>query len=80
MWQLSDNGRMDTLDTSAQLAELRQRIDHLMDRLASNTRLTTAGIGTLDVSKVPSGYALQLALGPLDSLVGAMRLARNHKY
>ncbi|MFJ1529756.1 hypothetical protein ACIOFV_15235 [Streptomyces mirabilis] len=80
VWQLSDSGRMDTLDTSAQLAELRQRIDHLLDRLASNTRLTTAGLGTLDVAKVPSGYALQLALGPLDSLVSAMRLARNHKY
>jgi len=80
VWQLADNGRMDTLDTSAQLAELRQRIDHLLDRLASNTRLTTAGLGTLDVAKVPSGYALQLALGPLDSLVGAMRLARTHKY
>ncbi|MCX4858367.1 hypothetical protein [Streptomyces canus] len=80
VWQLSDSGRMDTLDTSAQLAELRQRIDHLLDRLASNSRLTTAGLGTLDVAKVPSGYALQLALGPLDSLVGAMRLARNHKY
>ncbi|MET9386991.1 hypothetical protein ABZY09_39755 [Streptomyces sp. NPDC002928] len=80
VWQLADNGRMDTLDTSAQLAELRQRIDHLLDRLASNTRLTTAGLGTLDVAKVPSGYALQLALGPLDSLVGAMRLARDHKY
>ncbi|MGW4042233.1 hypothetical protein [Streptomyces sp. NPDC004721] len=80
VWQLSDQGRMDTLDTSAQLAELRERIDHLMDRLASNTRLTTAGIGSLDPAKVPSGYALQLALSPLDSLVGAMRLARNHKY
>ncbi|WP_146608186.1 hypothetical protein [Streptomyces sp. NTH33] len=80
VWQLSDNGRMDTLDTSAQLAELRQRIDHLMDRLASNTPLTTAGIGSLDPAKVPSGYALRLVLSPLDSLVGAMRLARNHKY
>ncbi|WP_073947634.1 phage portal protein [Streptomyces kebangsaanensis] len=80
VWQLSDNGRMDTLDTSAQLAELRERVDHLMDRLASNTRLTTAGLGSLDPAKVPSGYALQLALSPLDSLVGAMRLARNHKY
>ncbi|MGW8329879.1 hypothetical protein ACWGLE_18485 [Streptomyces sp. NPDC055897] len=29
---------------------------------------------------LPSGYALQLALGPLDSLVAAMRLARTHKY
>ncbi|MFF3378170.1 hypothetical protein ACFYXF_35105 [Streptomyces sp. NPDC002680] len=80
VWQLSDSGRMDTLDTSAQLAELRQRIDHLLDRLASNTRLTTAGLGSLDVAEVPSGYALQLALGPLNSLVSAMRLARNHKY
>ncbi|MFF3566074.1 hypothetical protein ACFYXS_39225 [Streptomyces sp. NPDC002574] len=32
------------------------------------------------MAKVPSGYALQLALGPLDSLVSAMRLARNHEY
>ncbi|MGW2051827.1 hypothetical protein ACWCPF_42885 [Streptomyces sp. NPDC001858] len=80
MWQLADNGRMDTLDPSAQLVELRSRVDHLLDRLASNTRLTTAGLGTLDVAKVPSGYALQLALDPLDSLVGAMRLARDHKY
>jgi hypothetical protein len=80
VWQLSDNGRMDTLDTSTQLAELRQRIDHLLDRLASNTRLTTAGLGSLDPAQVPFGYALQLALGPLDSLVGGMRLARDHKY
>ncbi|WP_330248581.1 MULTISPECIES: hypothetical protein [unclassified Streptomyces] len=80
VWQLSDSGRMDALDTSAQLAELRQRIDHMLDRLASNTRLTTAGLGSLDPSSVPSGYALQLALGPLDSLIAAMRLARSHKY
>jgi hypothetical protein len=80
VWQLSDSGRMDALDTSAQLAELRQRIDHMLTRLAANTRLTTAGLGSLDPASVPSGYALQLALGPLDSLVGAMRLARAHKY
>ncbi|MFF3358803.1 hypothetical protein ACFYWN_40830 [Streptomyces sp. NPDC002917] len=67
VWQLSDSGRMDSLDTSAQLAELRQRIDHMLDRLASNTRLTTAGLGSLDPSSLPSEYALQLALGPLDS-------------
>lgn len=34
----------------------------------------------MDPSKVPSGYALQLSLGPLDSLIGGMRLARDHKY
>ncbi|MEU7640905.1 hypothetical protein AB0C11_33390 [Streptomyces sp. NPDC039016] len=80
VWQLGDSGRMDALDTSPQLAELRARVEHLLDRIASNSRITSAGLGTLDASQVPSGYALKLALGPLDALVGAMRLAREHKY
>ncbi|MEH0609094.1 hypothetical protein [Streptomyces scabiei] len=80
VWQLNDNGRMDVLDTSAQLAELRARVDHILDRIAANSRLTAAGLGALDPTALPSGYALQLALGPLDSLVAAMRLARTHKY
>ena len=78
--QLTENGRMDVLDTSAQLAELRARVDHVLDRIAANSRLTAAGLGTLDPTALPSGYALQLALGPLDTLVAAMRLARTHKY
>ncbi|MFJ4668946.1 hypothetical protein [Kitasatospora purpeofusca] len=77
---LGDGGSMTVLDTSAQLAELRERTDHLLDRLAGNSRLTSSGLGTLQPSQVPSGYALALALGPLDSLVGEMRLARAHKY
>ncbi|MEU8919458.1 hypothetical protein AB0D10_00805 [Kitasatospora sp. NPDC048545] len=77
---LGDGGSMTVLDTSAQLAELRERTDHLLDRLAGNSRLTSSGLGTLQPSQVPSGYALALALGPLDSLVGEMRLARDHKY
>ncbi|MFJ9617866.1 hypothetical protein [Streptomyces noursei] len=80
VWQLGDAGRMDALDTSPQLAELRARVEHLLDRIASNSRITSAGLGTLDASQVPSGYALKLALGPLDALVGSMRLAREHKY
>ncbi|WP_432034041.1 hypothetical protein [Streptomyces antibioticus] len=80
VWQLDEGGRMDALDTSAQLAELRARVDHLLDRIAGNSRLTSSGLGTLDPAAVPSGYALQLALGPLDSLVSSMRLARAHKY
>ncbi|TWE16996.1 hypothetical protein [Kitasatospora atroaurantiaca] len=80
VWQLGESGRMDALDTSPQLAELRARSEHLMDRIASSSRLTAAGLGTLDPSNVPSGYTLQLALGPLDSLVASMRLAREHKY
>ncbi|MFB7500384.1 hypothetical protein ACFC09_37885 [Streptomyces sp. NPDC056161] len=80
VWQLGDSGRMDALDTSPQLAELRARVEHLLDRIAANSRITAAGLGTLDASEVPSGYAFQLALAPLDALIGAMRLAREHKY
>ncbi|NEW77341.1 hypothetical protein [Streptomyces rhizosphaericus] len=80
VWQLGETGRMDALDTSPQLAELRSRVEHLLDRIAANSRVTAAGLGTLDASEVPSGYALKLALGPLDALVGMMRLAREHKY
>jgi hypothetical protein len=80
VWQLGETGRMDALDTSPQLAELRARVDHLLERIASNSRMTAAGLGTLDATEVPSGYALKLALGPLDALIGMMRLAREHKY
>jgi hypothetical protein len=57
VWQLNDDGRMDVLDTSAQLAELRARVD----RIVANSRLTAAGLGTLDPTALQSGYALQLA-------------------
>ncbi|MER5546456.1 hypothetical protein ACWDBP_44140 [Streptomyces sp. NPDC001233] len=80
VWHLGDSGRMDALDTSPQLAELRARVEHLLDRIAANSRITAAGLGTLDAAQVPSGYAFQLALAPLDALVGSMRLAREHKY
>ncbi|MFE0684314.1 hypothetical protein ACFW17_26375 [Streptomyces sp. NPDC058961] len=72
---------MDALDISDQLAELRARVDHLLDRIAANSRLTAAaGLGTLGPTALPSGSALQLALGPMDLLVATMRLARTHKY
>ncbi|MHA7956296.1 hypothetical protein ACX9I7_00870 [Streptomyces sp. L500] len=80
VFQLADGGRMDVLDTSNQLAELRARVEEIRDRAAVNARLPAVSLGTVDPSDVPSGYALQLSLGPLDSLVDAMRLARAHKY
>lgn len=79
-FSLGEGGRMDTLDTSPQLRELRERTKELQDRAASNARLPAVTMGTADPAKYPSGYALELALGPLDSLVAFMRLARDHKY
>ncbi|MEU6979581.1 hypothetical protein [Streptomyces sp. NPDC046371] len=78
--ELGENGRLDTVDTSPQLAELRNRTTELSERAATIARLPAVALGTVNPSEVPSGYALEISLGPLNSLVGAMRLARAHKY
>ncbi|WP_333744961.1 hypothetical protein [Streptomyces ardesiacus] len=65
---------------SPQLAELRQRINHMQDRIAANSQITAAALGLLNPTKVPSRYAPQLALGPLDPLVSSIRLVRADKY
>ncbi|WP_157880106.1 hypothetical protein [Streptomyces natalensis] len=80
VFQLADGGRMDVLDTSNQLAELRARVEEIRDRASVNARLPAVSLGTVDPADVPSGYALALSLGPLDSLIDSMRLARAHKY
>ncbi|MFF8610780.1 hypothetical protein ACF06X_33280 [Streptomyces sp. NPDC015346] len=80
VFELGEGGRMDVLDTSPQLAELRNQGHDLADRAANIARLPAVALGTMDPSKVPSGYALELSLGPLDSLISSMRLARAHKY
>ncbi|WP_448333478.1 hypothetical protein [Streptomyces sp. DSM 41534] len=79
LFKLGESGKMTHLDTSASLAELRNKTTELRDRASNVSRLPAVALGTLDPSKVPSGYALQLSLGPLDSLISCMRLARDHK-
>lgn len=79
VFELGEAGRMDTLNTAPQLAELRNQRHDLADQAANIVRLPAVSLGTMDPSKVPSGYALELSLGPLDSLIGGMRLARDHK-
>lgn len=78
--KLGEGGGMTALDTSHNLAELRSHIHDLEDRAAKVARIPAVALGTTDPSKVPSGYALELSLGPLDALIASMRLARDHKY
>jgi hypothetical protein len=78
--KLGENGGMTALDTSKNLAELRNHIHDLSDRAAKVARLPAVALGTVDPSLVPSGYALEISLGPLDALIASMRLARDHKY
>jgi hypothetical protein len=80
LFKLGDAGRMTAVDTSSALRELRERVHDLEDRAAKVARLPAVALGTIDPSKAPSGYALDISLGPLDSLIGSMRLARDHKY
>jgi hypothetical protein len=80
VWMLGENGHLTAVDTSPALRELREHRHDLAERAATNTRLPAVSLGTIDPAQVPSGYAMQLSLGPLDSLVGSMRLARAHKY
>lgn len=80
VWPLGDNGQLSTVDTSAQLAELRSYVEALRDRLSVVTRLPGSVLGTVRPSEVPSGCALQLSFGPLDAMVRSMRLAREAKY
>jgi hypothetical protein len=79
VFKLEMGGRMDVLDTAPQLAELRNTVESLRDRASTNVRLPAVALGTNDPSKLPSGYALKLSLGPMDMLISGMRLARAHK-
>ncbi|MFF9287522.1 hypothetical protein [Streptomyces griseosporeus] len=80
MLKLGEGGGLTALDTSRNLAELRAHIHDLEDRAAKIARLPAVALGTLDPSKAPSGYAMDVSLGPLDALIDSMRLAREHKY
>ncbi|MFF7631461.1 hypothetical protein [Streptomyces cyaneofuscatus] len=79
VFKLGADGKLTTIDTSPALRELREHGHDLADRAANVARLPAVSLGTMDPSKVPSGYALELSLGPLDSLISGMRLARAHK-
>ncbi|MEU5742061.1 hypothetical protein ABZ784_29220 [Streptomyces tendae] len=78
VFTLGEGGSMTSLDTSKNLAELRNQINDLKDRAATTARLPAVALGTSDPAQFTSGYQLELALGPLDSLISSMRLARDH--
>lgn len=80
VWPLGETGQLTSVDTSAQLAELRAYVETLRDRLSVVTRLPASVLGTMDASQAPSGYAMQLSFGPLDAMIRSMRLARTAKY
>jgi hypothetical protein len=78
VFTLGEGGAITSVETSGNLAELRNHVHDLKDRAATTARLPAVALGTSDPAKFGSGYQLELALGPLDSLISSMRLARDH--
>jgi hypothetical protein len=75
---LGEGGSITSVETSGNLAELRNHVKELKDRAATTARIPAVALGTADPAQFTSGYQLELALGPLDSLISGMRLARDH--
>lgn len=73
-------GGATVLDTAGQLAALGKAVKDLRSRLHENSRLPAALVGTMNPSEAPSGYAIQLSFGPLDSMIRQMRLTRAVKH
>lgn len=73
------DGSMNVLDTSGSLTAIASHLDQLLDRLSVNSRVSDAVLGRVK-GQVPSGIALALSFGPLQSMIQHMRLVRNDKY
>ncbi|MEU5660086.1 hypothetical protein ABZ802_31385 [Streptomyces sp. NPDC047737] len=78
--EMGQGGNIFTVDTSPQLAELRNKTAELQDRLSLNSRMPAVALGTLDPTKAPSGFAIDLSYGPMEPLLDSMHLARDGKY
>lgn len=73
-------GKVSVIDTSKGGDGILKRIEHLLDRASTNARVPDAVMGRGDPSKFSSGFHMDLAMGPLRSLIGEMRLVRDDKY
>lgn len=80
VWGLGADGRLSTVDTSANLTALGERIARLLERLSVNARLPGTVLGRGDAAGTTSGLHLLLTFGPLQTMVREMRLTRDEKY
>lgn len=80
VWEVGENGKLSMLDTSQALKALSEYIGGILARLSTNARLPESLLGRVKPSEVPSGLALRLSFGPLESMVEEMRQVRAEKY
>lgn len=81
VFQLSPDGKLFTVDTSANLREMRAYVGDLWKRATRNARLPEVALtGRPEGTGEVSGIALRLQYGPLEGLVRQLRLVRSSKY
>jgi hypothetical protein len=79
MYKVDKDGRMDVLDLTAGLGELRAVNEGLLDRLSVNGRVPGEVLGRVQASQDRSGIHLALSFGPFSLLVGTLRMTREFK-
>lgn len=79
VWELGENGKLSQLDTSPALKALADYIDFLLKRISVNGRIPEALLGRVDLTGNLAGITVRLTFGPLESMVGEMRLVRAEK-
>lgn len=80
VWEVGENGALTMLDTSKALVALSAYVQGLLQRLSVNSRLPESLLGRVKPSDVPSGLALRLSFGPLETMIKEMRQVRKEKY
>lgn len=75
-----EGGRMDVLDLTAAVAELRHTKGDLLDRLSVNGQVPAEVIGRVDGDQQLAGIAIALRFGPFQQLIEALRALRRPKH
>lgn len=79
IWETGD-GTATVVDTSHSLDALLDYGKQLKSRVATNSHVPEALLGTIKPNEVPSGIAITLSFAPHTSMIREMRLVRDQKY
>lgn len=78
---LGEKGQLSTVDTSANLRAMAERVDALRARTTENVRIPAVALGIIgEDSNQMSGIAIELRYAPMQSLIRSMRSVRKVKY
>lgn len=80
VWPVGPDGSMTVLNTADQLAELRNYVSGLQERLSRNARVSELALGGVDLTSPPSGTAISMMFAPMLAMIGQMKAPRQPKW